>query len=149
MNRIQAAAAALALSTLALPAAAQSGAQAVDAAWRKAAMANDVEGLVKLYAPNAVAWLPDTPEARGTDAIRATYQGFLGANTIKDVVFSDATYRTAGSRSVGWGKFAITLQPKTGGNPVTMTGRFTVVAEKRDKRWVYVADHASAEPAKK
>ena len=28
-----------------------------------------------------------------------------------------------------------------------MSGRFSEVAEKRNGRWVYVLDHASAEPA--
>lgn len=152
MNRrsFHAAAAAALFACAAWPAAAaEGGAQAVDAAWRKAALANDVEAIVKLYANDAVAWLPDAPEARGIDAIRATYQGLLGANTVKDVAFTDTAYRTHGNKSVGWGRFSLTLQPKAGGNPVTMAGRYTVVAEKRGKRWVYVVDHASGEPAKK
>src|SRR5258708_7312581 len=140
----------LAVATLvvaaALPVAAQTGAASVDQAWKKAAMANDVEGLVKLYAKDAVAWLPNAPEARGIDAIRATYQGLLGANTVKDFTFSDTTYRSKGNRSIGWGRFSLTLQPKAGGSPQVMTGRFTVVAERRDKNWVYVVDHASADP---
>ena len=139
---------AIALLAFALPAAADTGAQAVDNAWRKAAIANDVEGLVKLYAKDAVAWLPNMPEARGTDAIRSAYQGFLGAYTIKDFVLSDAHYQNAASRSTGWGRFTLTLQPKAGGNPETMTGRFTVVAQKQGKQWVYVVDHASADPPK-
>jgi uncharacterized protein (TIGR02246 family) len=137
------------LFAIALPAAAQGGAQIVDAAWKKAALANDAEALVKLYTPEAVAWLPDMPEARGTEAIRAAYRGLLGANTIKDVAFSDTTYRTLGNRSLGWGKVAVTLQPKAGGNPVVLNARFTVVAERRGKQWLYAVDHASTEPARK
>ena len=37
--------------------------------------------------------------------------------------------------------------PKSGGSPVVMTGRYTDIAERRGGRWVYVVDHASAEPA--
>jgi ketosteroid isomerase-like protein len=136
----------LALLALSLPAAAESGAQVVDNAWKKAAVANDLEGLVKLYASDAVAWFPNTPEARGTEAIRGALQGLLGANTIKDVSFSDTTYRSQGNRSLGWGRFKLVMQPKSGGEAVTMTGRFTVVAEKRGKHWVYAVDHASADP---
>ena len=127
--------------------AAEGGAQAVDNAWKKAALANDAEALVKLYASDAVAWLPNSPEARGTEAIRAAFRGLLDANTIKDFALMDTTYRTVGNRSAGWGRFRLVLQPKAGGEAQTMVGRFTVVAERRNKQWVYVVDHASADPA--
>ena len=49
--------------------------------------------------------------------------------------------------SVAWGRFSLTLVPKAGGDPVVMTGRFTEAAERRAGTWVYIVDHASAEPA--
>jgi ketosteroid isomerase-like protein len=128
--------------------AAETGAAWVDAAWVKAMKANDVDAVMKLYAPNAVAWLPNTPEAKGARAIRAVYEGLLGANTVKEVVLSDTGYKTAGNHSTGWGKFTLTLAPKAGGDSSVMTGRFTDMAEKRGGKWMYVVDHASAEPAK-
>ncbi len=127
--------------------AAPPGAQAVDAAWMKAMKANDLDGVVKTYAPDAIAWLPNSKEARGQQAIRAAYEGLLRNNTVKDVVLKDTAYRTVGTTSTGWGHFELTLQPKAGGNPVTMTGRFTAIAQSRKGHWVYVVDHASAEPA--
>jgi ketosteroid isomerase-like protein len=131
----------------ALPAAAaETGAQAVDAAWKKAVLANDVEAIVKTYAKDAVAWLPDMSEARGEAAIRAAYQGMLDANTAKDVKLTDTHYKTVGNASIGWGRFSLTLVPKKGGNPIVLTGRFMDMAEKRDGKWVYVVDHASNEP---
>jgi len=133
---------------VALPAAAANSAQGVDAAWQKAASSNDLEGLVKLYSADAVAWFPDMSEARGTDAIRAAYKGLLDANRITAAKLSDTVYRTQGSRAVGWGKFSLTLQPKAGGNPVAMAGRYSAVFEKRGKDWVFVVDHASNEPPK-
>ena len=133
---------------VALPAAAASSAQGVDAAWQKAASSNDLEGLVKLYAPDAVAWFPDMAEARGTDAIRAAYKALLDANKITAAKLSDAVYHAHGGRAVGWGKFSIVLQPKAGGSPVTMAGRYSAVFEKRGKDWVFVVDHASNEPPK-
>ncbi|MCA1582638.1 MAG: hypothetical protein LC796_14850 [Acidobacteria bacterium] len=71
----------------------------VDEAWAAAMKANDLDAVMRCYAPDAVAWLPDT------------------------------------------------LVPKASGKAVTMSGRFSEVAEKRNGRWVYVLDHASAEPA--
>ena len=139
---------ALLMLACALPCyAADRGAQAVDAAWMKAMKANNLDAIMKCYAPDAIVWLPGMREARGEQAIRAAYQDLLSANTVKDAALSDAKYKTAGNMSVGWGKYSITLVPKAGGNPVVMTGRFSEVAEHHSGRWVYIVDHASAEPA--
>ena len=122
------------------------GAQSVDAAWVKAMKANDLEAIMKCYASDAIAWLPDMPAARGEKAIRATYEGLMSANTVKDAVLTDTVYKQNKNMSSAWGQYKLTLQPKAGGNPVVLTGRFSEVAERRGGRWVYVLDHASAEP---
>lgn len=137
----------LLLLAFAAPAfAAEEGLQAVDSAWVTAMKANDVEAVMRTYATDAVAWLPDEREARGSVAIRASYVGLLAAYTVNDAAVSTDEYRTVGDSSVGWGTYTLTLTPKAGGAPVVMTGRFSAVAERRDGRWVYVVDHASAEP---
>ena len=122
-----------------------SGSQAVDEAWTKAVLANDLEAVMACYAPDAVAWFPGDAEAKGEKAIRAAYVNLL-KDTVKEAKLSDTHYRTFGKTSVGWGHFSMTLVPKAGGAPVTMAGRFTEVAEEKGGKWVYVADHASAEP---
>jgi uncharacterized protein (TIGR02246 family) len=127
--------------------AADSGARSVDAAWLKAMKANDLEAVLACYASNAVAWLPGSPEASGKNAIRAAYQGLFAANTVQDVSTADTHYKTSGTLSVAWGHFTLTLAPKSGGAPVSMSGRFTEAAERQHGRWVYVADHASSEPS--
>jgi uncharacterized protein (TIGR02246 family) len=127
--------------------AADSGAQIVDAAWISAIKANDIDAVMKCYAPDAIMWLPDAPTARGAKAIRAAYEGMLSANTVKDATLSEVTYRTVGKASLAWGNFSLTLVPKAGGDQVVMKGRFTEVAERRGGKWVYIVDHASAEPA--
>lgn len=122
------------------------GIQGVDDRWAAAMKANDVDAIVACYAPDAVMWLPDAPEARGEKAIREAYRGWLAANTIQAVAFTNAQSVTSGDDSSGWGDFALTLQPKAGGAPTVMKGRYTAVAQKRGGRWVYVADHASNTP---
>ena len=99
--------------------AAPSGAQAVDEAWRKAITANDLDGIMAVYA----------------------------ANTITGATFANTHYQTSGDLSVGWGDFTLSLSPKAGGNPVTMSGRFSVIARNEGGTWLYVVDHASAQPA--
>ena len=132
--------------SLATAAAAPAGAQAVDEAWRKAITANDLNAIIGLYAEDAVMWLPDAPEAKGREAIRKSYAGLLAANTVTGATFANTHYQTSGNLSVGWGNFTLTLSPKAGGNPVTLSGRFSVIAREEGGTWVYVVDHASAHP---
>ena len=123
------------------------GAKAVDEAWRKAMLANDVEAVMSNYAKDAVMWLPDAPEARGREAIRNSYVGLLKANVVTGATFANTHYQTSGNISVSWGSFTLTLAPKAGGSPVKLFGRFSVIAKKEGRKWVYVVDHASAHPA--
>jgi hypothetical protein len=62
------------------------------------------------------------------------------------VLLSDTSSRKLGKSQVGWGRFKMTPAPKAGGEPLVMTGRFTALAEQRNGKWVYVVDHASADP---
>ncbi|MFN2542673.1 MAG: hypothetical protein ABR514_10990, partial [Chthoniobacterales bacterium] len=75
-----------------------------------------------------------------------SYAALLAANTVTGATFANTHYQTAGDLSVGWGDFTLTLSPKAGGNPVTMSGRFSVIARNEDGTWRYVVDHASAQP---
>jgi ketosteroid isomerase-like protein len=126
---------------------AEGGAASLDARWVKAMKANDLEGVLACYAPDALLWLPDMPEARGAKAIRDAYSGFLGTMTVKDVSLVNTHYDDRGELSAGWGNFSMTVQPKSGGAAVVMKGRFIDVAKRVGGKWVYVADHASSEPA--
>jgi uncharacterized protein (TIGR02246 family) len=129
------------------PTATFADAQAVDEAWRKAITANDLNAIIALYAEDAVMWLPDAAEAKGREAIRKSYADLLAVNTVTGATLADTHYQTSGELSVGWGNFTLTLSPKAGGNPVTLSGRFSVIARKEGGTWVYVVDHASAHPA--
>jgi uncharacterized protein (TIGR02246 family) len=120
--------------------------EAVDRAWVMAMKANDVAAVMKCYAPDAVVWLPGAPTARGEQAIRAMYEGMFSANTVRDATVTEVQERMAGGTAVRWGKFSLTLAPKSGGEPAVLSGRFTEVVERRDGRWVYIVDHASPEP---
>ena len=122
------------------------GVASVDAAWTKAVTTGNLDAVVACYAPDAVAWLPQQPEAKGREAIRASYQQLFAANTIKDVVFSQTHYHTMGDRSIGWGRVSLTFVPKAGGAATVVISRFTEVAERRGNGWVYLADHASDDP---
>jgi uncharacterized protein (TIGR02246 family) len=124
--------------------AADQGLKTVDQAWIKAAKANDLDAIMALYAPDAVMYPPDTMEAKGSDAIRENYKNFLAAMTIRDAALTDTHYETHGDTSIGRGRYALSLVPKAGGDPVQMEGRFTAVGKKIGGKWLYVVDHASS-----
>jgi len=127
---------------------AETGAAAVDARWAAAVKSNDLEAVVSCYAPDAVMWLPDAAEQRGEKAIREFYKGLLTSNVVKDVVFTNTHYDSSRDLGTGWGDVSLTFQPKSGGPPMVMKGRFTVIAKRHEGQWVYAVDHASSIPDK-
>lgn len=139
---------ALVLSALAFVsvALAADGPEALDAAWVKAMKAQDAKAVAALYAPDAVLWLPNAPEARGAKAIQDAYAGLLGTYTVTDVSLTDGHYETVQNIGVASGHFMMTLTPKAGGVQTIMGGRYSSVAKKVDGQWHYVVDHASVEP---
>jgi uncharacterized protein (TIGR02246 family) len=127
------------------------GIKDLDAAWVKAAKAGDVEGLVKLYAPTAVTYMPDEMKAKGTDEIRASFQKFLGSSTVTEMTLSPEFDTMSGNLAASSGTFSMTVTPKGGGAAQTMQGRYSSIAVRKGGKWMYVSDHASvpipAEPA--
>jgi len=119
----------------------------VGAAWVKAVKANDLEGVVKLYATDAVAWFADETQHNGSAAIRESYKALFEAFIVVDAALSNSHHIGDAVHRTNWGNFSLTLKQKSDGKTVPMAGRYTDVQEKRNGRWVYVVDHASAEPA--
>jgi ketosteroid isomerase-like protein len=122
------------------------GPNAVGEAWVKAFAANDLEGVMATYAPDAHLFPPDAVEAVGTEAIRANYAALMNAFTVKETKILDAHHEIVGNLSYAWGRFSVTLVPKAGGDPITMEGRFSDVSRKIKGKWLYIVDHASVNP---
>jgi ketosteroid isomerase-like protein len=122
-------------------------ADSVGAAWVKAAKANDLEAIVKLYADDATAWFPDEAQRQGAAAIRASYKNLFDTFTVVDAALTNSHHFADASHRTNWGNFSLTLKQKSDGKLVPMTGRYTDIQEKRNGHWVYVVDHASADPA--
>jgi uncharacterized protein (TIGR02246 family) len=119
------------------------GIKDLDAAWVKAAKAGDVEGLVKLYTPTAVTYMPDEMRAKGTEEIRASFQKFLGSSTVTAMTLTQDFETTSGNLAASSGTFSMTVAPKAGGAAQTMEGRYSSVAVRKGGKWMYVSDHAS------
>ncbi len=119
------------------------GVKDLDAAWIKAAKAGDIEAIVKLYAPTAVAYMPDEMRAKGTEELRASFQKFLGSSNVKEMTLTPDFESTSGNLSVASGTFSMTIEPKAGGAAQTLEGRYTSIAARKGGKWLYASDHAS------
>lgn len=121
----------------------------VGAAWVKAMKANDLDAVSGLYADDAVAWFPDENEHKGSAAIRESYKDWLANYTIVDATLMNSHHLGDASHRTNWGNFSLTMKQKSDGKTITLTGRYTDVEEKRNGKWLYIADHASADPPPK
>lgn len=126
---------------------AKHGLTTVDRAWAKAMIANDAAACAALYAEDAVLVLPGTGQIKGRKAIEAAYAGWMAQVKVLDARITHSEYRSAGDLSTGWGTWKVVSEPRAGGAAITETGSFTAVAAKKNGRWMYLSDHASADPA--
>lgn len=122
-----------------LEAAGPDGVEQLNQAFAKAMQAGDIDGVMKLYAADAVLFPPGEKAARGQEEIRYKWNAVLEANKVAEGSFKDAKYLSAANLSTGWGNVLLRLEPKKPGKePVTIQGRFSTIAEKRGGKWVYV-----------
>ena len=121
----------------------EEGMNATGAAFVKAFQANDLDGIVALYADDAEMFPPDAMVAKGKQEIRQSYAGLLERFTIQNFQVTEAHHENTGNISFGWGRFAMDMIPKGGGEKVHMEGRFSDVSKKINGKWMYIVDHAS------
>jgi uncharacterized protein (TIGR02246 family) len=129
------------LSASPLPAAGGSGGggvQQLNEAFLKALQAGDIDGLMKLYASDAVLFPPGEKAAKGQEEIRYKWNSVLEANRVTEGNLKDARYINSANVSAGWGDVSMRLEPKNGKEPKTIQGRFSTIAEKRNGKWIYV-----------
>jgi ketosteroid isomerase-like protein len=114
------------------------GVEQLNEAFAKALQAGDIDGIMKLYAADAVLFPPGERAARGLEEIRLKWNSVLVANKITQSSFKDVRYVTAANVSAGWGDVFMRLEPKSGREPVMIRGRFSAIAQKRNGVWAYV-----------
>ena len=121
------------------PAAEQAAVRAVNAAWFKAYVAGDVEGVAASYADDAVLSPPGAPEARGRDAIRAYFtQEIAGMQAAGLSAASDPATEVGVSGDLAWESGRFTVTAKDGS--VVDTGKFSSVFARRDGGWKMIRD---------
>ncbi len=129
----------------ALSPAEEGGIRAADSAFVAAANEGNVDGLVAVYADDAVLLPPNLPPQKGKAAIRAFWAGFLNVYTVRFEIGSD-TIEGRGDLAYNVGHYRFTAVPKAKGAPgVADEGKFVELLKKQsDGSWKYVVDMYSS-----
>jgi ketosteroid isomerase-like protein len=113
--------------------------RAINPVWFKAYNAHDVDGLVALYADDAVLNPPGTPPARGSAAIREAFTKEIQAVTAasySDNPGADGEFGVSGDLGWEWNTFTIT--DKTGAT--IDKGKYVTLFERRNGKWLIIRD---------
>ena len=113
-------------------------------AWADAFSRHDLEGLLRLYDPEAVFWgtssgtLRDSPEL-----IRDYFKGV--PNSQMTVAIGDHRVRVLGDVAIAVGHY--TFVDKRDGKDVPRPARFSFTFRQREGRWLIMGHHSSSVPA--
>lgn len=106
--------------------------------------AGDAAAMAVMYGPEAVSFPPDAMTLRGAEiatGMASMLEPMQAAGARISVVESHQI--PAGDVVIGWGLLTLTMNGPDG-SPIEMQMRYTDAKAKRDGRWVYILDHASA-----
>ena len=121
-------------------------AKALDASFLASYNAGDADAVSALYwhSPDVVSFQPDSMIQHGWDEIHAGYvEGFKSLPPGAKLELTEGHYSVLGDAVLTWGLWTFTV-PGQDGKPQVVEGRYTDVKAKRDGKWVYLMDHASA-----
>jgi ketosteroid isomerase-like protein len=121
--------------------------EALQDAFMMALKAGDVAGIAACYTEDATSYDVGVQVLHGPVAISGSWGGFFEAYEVLTAELYDNTVETHGDTGIAWGEFVLHVQPKAGGDPFDMVGRFTDVSRKVDGSFLYVIDHVSMVPA--
>jgi uncharacterized protein (TIGR02246 family) len=111
-----------------------------------AANASRAADLAALFADDGIGYPPNAPAAVGKATVQSWYQAVFDQFKVDlrsvDVVEIEA----AGNWGFASGTFAITLRPKSGGEPIEDTGNWlTIVKREADGAWKIYRDMFNSE----
>ena len=121
--------------------------EALQGAFMNALRAGDMAGIAACYTEDAVSYDVGVQVLHGPEAISGSWGGFFEAYEVLNAELYDNTVETHGDTGIAWGEFKLHVQPKAGGDPFDMVGRFTDVSRNIDGSFLYVLDHVSMVPA--
>lgn len=104
----------------------------------RAAAIGNVQGMVDIYADDAVLMPPNDPPITGLDGIRQYWSGLLSAGKIEFDIVTDNVVQS-GDLAAERGHYEMTIRPP-GRAPISDSGKFVVIWRKIDGRWRNVTD---------
>lgn len=113
--------------------------RAINPAWFKAYNARDVDGVVALYADDAVFNAPGTPAAHGRAAMRELFQKDIQGATragYTDTQGSNGEFGVSGD--LGWEWNTFTVADKSGAR--VDAGKYVTVYARRNGKWLIIRD---------
>lgn len=103
--------------------------EAVNEAYGKAVANQDLAAIVGLYTPDAILLPPDSPVAKGSDAIRAVLQGYIDAGA-QSLELETTALDDQGDLVVEVGRYTLGLQAP-GADPITDIGKYLQVFKRQ------------------
>ena len=111
----------------------------MDREFSAAATAGNVDGMMTMYAADAVLMPPNLPAFRGRDAIRQFWSGLLASGKIDASVVADKVIQS-GDMAAELGHYVLKITPKGGGAPIEDNGKFVLVWRKVGGQWRAISD---------
>ncbi len=106
-----------------------------------------VDGLMAIYwnSPDLIALYP-TGNYRGYDTVKQMWWNFFNTVDVRKYEITERHPVVSGDVAYEWGLYDFSYQAK-GGPVIQSPGRFLLVWEYKDKRWVITAEHSSVPSA--
>ncbi len=113
--------------------------RAINPIWFKAYTAGDVEGVVALYADDAVFSGPGAPAARGPAAIREYFKKDIAESAVAGITFKAGPKTDVGvSGDLGWEWGTFTVLDKSGAT--VDVGKYVSIFRRKDGKWQIIRD---------
>jgi uncharacterized protein (TIGR02246 family) len=115
------------------------GADAIKAiadAYVKAALAGDAKAIAALYTQDAVEMPPNQPMIKGRAAIQQYYEKEMGSGMkVNSFTVTHLDTQAVGERGYDVGTYQQSVTPKGGTEPVTDTGKYTIILRRSASGW--------------
>jgi len=112
--------------------------RAINPAWFKAYNAHDVEGVVSLYADDAMVNVPGSPPSRGKAAIRQGYTKEMADFAAAGLTQTSGPGEFRVSGDLGYEANTFTVTDKAG--KTVDKGKYVSVFARKDGKWVIIQD---------
>ncbi len=117
--------------------------EAVSMKWLEAARSQDLDGVMTVFAENAVTYPDEQPPAVGVAAIRAEIQKGWNETPDATIDWETTSVHVAEAGDMAWERGTWTFDPDGAGEAEAETGEYLTVYEKIGDAWKVVADMGS------